>query len=84
MARVVQTVASDYSDTVDWKIVVSKKLDGATRYAELSRKHGAPLPVPSIIINDTLAFESIPSVENLRSHIERRLEQSKLSQEKGD
>lgn len=75
MARVVQTVVPDYSDSVDWKIVITKELGGATRYAELSRKHGSPLPVPSIIINGTLAFESIPSVENLCSYIERSLEQ---------
>lgn len=75
MARVVQTVAPDYPDSVDWKVVVTKDLSGATRYAELSKNHGGPLPVPSIIINDSLAFEAIPSVENLRSHIERCLQE---------
>lgn len=66
MARVVETVVSDYSDSIRWEIVVTKKLEGAVRHAELSKKLGRPMPVPSIIINGELAFESIPSVEELR------------------
>ena len=66
MARVVETVVSDYSDSIRWEIVVTKKLECAVRHAELSKKLGRPMPVPSIIINDELVFESIPSVEELR------------------
>ena len=66
MARVVETVVSDYSDSIRWEIVVTKKLEGAVRHAELSKKLGRPMPVPSIIINGELVFESIPSVEELR------------------
>lgn len=66
MARVVETVVSDYSDLIRWEIVITKKLEGAVRHAELSKKLGRPMPVPSIIINGKLAFEAIPSVEDLR------------------
>lgn len=66
MARVVETVVSDYSDCIRWEIVITKKLEGAVRHAELSKKWGRPMPVPSIIINGELAFKSIPSVEELR------------------
>jgi len=71
MARVVETVISDYSDSIRWEIVITKKLEGAVRHAELSKKLGRPMPVPSIIINGKLAFESIPGVEALRVCLDR-------------
>ena len=73
MARVVETVVADYSDSIRWEIVITKKLEGAVRHAELSKKLGRPMPVPSIIINGELAFESIPSVEDLRVCLDRYL-----------
>lgn len=71
MARVVETVISDYPDSIRWEIVITKNLEGAVRHAELSKKSGRPMPVPSIIINGELAFESIPSVEELRMCLDR-------------
>jgi hypothetical protein len=73
MARVVETVVCDYSESIRWEIVVTKKLEGAVRHAELSKTLGRPMPVPSIIINGELAFESIPSVEDLRACLDRYL-----------
>ena len=73
MARVVETVISDYSDSIRWEIVTTKKLEGAARHAELSKKLGRPMPVPSIIIDDELVFESIPSVEDLRVCLDRHV-----------
>jgi len=71
MARVVETVASDYVESMQWEIVYTKKLEGSVRYAELSKKLGRPMPVPSIVINGVLAFESIPGVEDLRALLDR-------------
>lgn len=71
MARVVETVVPDYFESMRWEIVYTKKLEGAVRYSELSKKLGRPMPVPSIIINGVLAFESIPSVEDLRVFLDR-------------
>jgi hypothetical protein len=62
---VVETVVSDYSDSIRWEIVITKKLEGAVRHAELSKKSGRPMPVPSIIINGELAFKSIPGLTDL-------------------
>jgi hypothetical protein len=73
MARVVESVVSDYSDSIRWEIVITKKLEGAVRHAELSKGLGRPMPVPSIIINGKLEFESIPSVEDLRGCLDRHL-----------
>jgi hypothetical protein len=71
MARVVETVASDYVESMQWEIVYTKKLEGSVRYSELSKKLGRPMPVPSIVINGVLAFESIPGVEDLRALLDR-------------
>jgi hypothetical protein len=73
MARVVEAVACDYADEVRWEVVVTKTLEGAGRHAELSKKLGRPMPVPSIIINGKLAFDAIPSVEQLRLWLDRQL-----------
>ncbi|MFZ0612967.1 MAG: hypothetical protein WAM73_12065 [Desulfobacterales bacterium] len=73
MTRVVETVIDDYSDSIRWEIVYTKKLDGAIRHAELSKKLGHPMPVPSIVIDDELTFESIPGVEDLRACLDQHL-----------
>ena len=73
MARVVETVMPDYSESIRWEIVITKKLEGAVRHAELSKKLGRPMPVPSIIINGELAFESIPGVDDLRVCLDRHV-----------
>jgi hypothetical protein len=73
MARVVETVAADYPDAVRWEVVITKKIEGALRHGELSRQLGRPAPVPSIIIDGELAFETIPGTEELRARLERYL-----------
>ena len=66
MARVVAEVAPEYENSLEWETVITKDLAGAKRYAELSQKKGRPMPIPSIIIEGELIFDSIPSVEELR------------------
>ena len=57
MARVVETVISDFSDSIRWEIVFTKKLEAAVRHAELSEKMGRPKPGPTNINNGELAFK---------------------------
>ena len=71
MARVVESVAPDYGSNLIWEKVITKNLLGARRYIELSREHGRSLPVPSIIVDGTLAFEKTPSQEELREYLDR-------------
>ena len=66
MARVVAEVAPEFEKVLEWETVITKELSGAKRYAELSQNKGRPMPVPSIIIDGELIFDSIPSVEELR------------------
>jgi hypothetical protein len=73
MARVVETVAADYPDAVRWEVVITKKIEGALRHGELSRHLGRPAPVPSIIIDGELAFETIPGTEELKARLDQCL-----------
>ena len=66
MARVVAEVAPEFENALEWETVITKELIGAKRYAELSKSRGRPMPVPSIILDGKLVFDSIPSVEELR------------------
>jgi len=69
MTRVVESVASDFGDSLSVEIVYTKELDGALQYVDISKKIGRPVPVPSIIINGKLAFDLTPSVEVLTSYL---------------
>jgi hypothetical protein len=71
MARVVETVAPDYVESMQWEIFYTKKLECAVRCSELSKKLGRPMPAPSIVINGVLAFESIPGAEDLRALLDQ-------------
>jgi hypothetical protein len=73
MARVVESIASDYERSLIWEKVITKDLRGAKRYMDLSRVHGRNLPVPSIIIDGSLVFEITPSQEELRDYLDRLL-----------
>lgn len=76
MARVVESVVPAYGKQVFWEKVITKELIGAKRYMELSRLHGRNLPVPSIIIDGKLVFETTPSLEELKGWLDRRLTES--------
>ena len=74
MARVVESVAPDYSESLRWEKVVTKNMAGAMRYGELSTNLGRPAPVPSIFIDGELVFEVTPSTEELKECLDRLLD----------
>jgi hypothetical protein len=61
-----------------WK----KELAGAQRYEQFSKLLGKPAPIPSIVINDQLVFEAIPSTEELKAYIEQIINNQCLSKQK--
>ena len=69
MTRVVESVAPDFEDGMTWEKVVTKDLGGARRFSEFSKRLGRLVPVPSIVIDDELVFETTPSVEKLKACI---------------
>lgn len=74
MARLVESIAPEFGDALQVKIVVTKQLEGATRYNELSRGLGRPAPVPSIFIEGKLIFDQTPGQEELRECLNRYFE----------
>ena len=69
MARVVESVVPSFGEEVKVQKIVTKQLEGATRYAEISKELGRPAPVPSIFINGELVYDQTPDPEVLREYI---------------
>jgi hypothetical protein len=74
MTRVVEAVAAEYGDRLLWEKIVTKDLAGAKRYQEFSKSLGRPAPVPAIVIDGELVFETTPSTEELKACIDRFIE----------
>jgi hypothetical protein len=73
MTRVVESVAAEYGDRLNWEKVVTRDLAGAQRYASFSKTLGRPAPVPCIVIEGELVFETTPGTEELKACIDRFL-----------
>ena len=73
MARVVESVVPSFGEAVKVEKVVTKQLEGATRFAEISKALGRPAPVPSIFINGELVYDQTPDPEVLREHLEQMI-----------
>jgi thiol-disulfide isomerase/thioredoxin len=73
MAEVVEEAVKKFADRVRWEKVVLKRRQGAQRYAALSVKEGKVAPIPSIFVNEKLAFDMIPPVEELEEYLEEAL-----------
>ena len=71
MTRVVESVVPEFEDVLTWEKIVTKDLAGARRFSELSKTLGRLVPIPSIVIEDELVFETTPSVEELKACIDR-------------
>jgi hypothetical protein len=69
MARLVESVAGAFGEAVTWEKVVTKELAGASRALDLSRRLGRVVPVPSIVINGELAYETTPPAEELEARL---------------
>ena len=74
MTRVVEAVAAEYGDRLNWEKIVTKDLAGAKRYENFSKSLGRPAPVPSIVIEGELVFETTPGTEELKACIDRFFE----------
>lgn len=76
MTRVVEAVAAEYGDRLNWEKIITKDLAGAKRYENFSKSLGRPAPVPCIVIEGELVFEATPSIEELKACIDRLLKTS--------
>lgn len=71
MTRVVEAVAMEYGDRLNWEKIVTRDLAGAKRYQDFSKSLGRPAPVPCIVIEGELVFDATPSTETLKASIDR-------------
>jgi hypothetical protein len=80
----VREIAPIFAGCMEWRVVLLKEREGAERYLELARKLGKNPPIPSILINEQLAFERIPGPHLLKTTIERILEGGEAALEETD
>lgn len=73
MARVVESVASGFTDQLQVVKVVTRTMEGARRYQALVKNHGKLLPVPSIVINGNLVFDTTPGEQELAQYLSAML-----------
>ena len=76
MTRVVEAVAPEYGERLNWEKIITKELTGAERYQSFSKSLGRPAPVPCIVIEGELVFETTPSTEELKACIDRFIKSS--------
>lgn len=76
MAEVVEEAVKKFGERVKWTKVVLKRRPGAQRYAELSVKNQGVAPIPSLFVNEKLAFDMIPPVEDLEDYLEKILHET--------
>lgn len=74
MARVVESVATEYDDVLHCETIITSNMEGAMRYGELSKNLGRPAPVPSIFIDGELVFEVTPGREELKNCLDNYLD----------
>jgi hypothetical protein len=70
----VREVAPAFVGLIEWRVVLLKEREGAARYLELAQKLGKNPPIPSILINERVAFERIPGPQLLRTTIGKILQ----------
>ena len=76
MTRVVEAVAPEYGDRLNWEKIITKDLTGARRYQHFSKSLGRPAPVPCSAIEGKLVFDTTPSTEELKACIDRFIKPS--------
>ncbi len=86
MVKVVEAVAPEYGDALDWRKVVLTRREGALRFDALSKRLGRLAPVPAIFINGDLAFDATPGEDQLRRVLDRYIDddQSRAVDRKDD
>ena len=79
MTRVVESVASEFENCLTWEKVITKELAGAKRFQEFSKIINKPVPIPSIVINGQLVFETTPGTEELKACIKEYIGEHKAA-----
>ena len=63
---ILEEIAPEFDDGIlQWRVVDVGSREGITRHAELGSICGRMPAVPSIVINEVIAFDNIPDMESL-------------------
>jgi hypothetical protein len=63
---ILEEIAPEFDDGIlQWRVVDVGSREGITRHAELGSICGRRPAVPSIVINEAIAFDNIPDMESL-------------------
>ena len=63
---ILEEIAPEFDDGIlQWRVVDVGSREGITRHAELGNICGRRPAVPSIVINEAIAFDNIPDMESL-------------------
>jgi len=63
---ILEEIAPEFDDGIlQWRVVDVGSREGITRHAELGGICGRRPAVPSIVINEAIAFDNIPDMESL-------------------
>lgn len=74
----VDMIIDTYGDKVDVQTIIRRGVIGdAERFLELCERAGKMLPVPTILINGEVAFDSVPHPDELKKAIEAALDRLK-------
>ena len=60
--------------TLTWVVVDVGSRDGVVRHAELGKICGRLPAVPSLVINEQIAFDNIPDMESLTTAVRRSID----------
>ena len=71
---ILEEIAPDFKEGIlRWEVVDMGDRDGLRRYDELARICGRKPSVPSIVINEQIAFDNIPDYEALSEAVRQAL-----------
>ena len=63
---ILEEIAPEFDPGIlQWEVVDVGSREGVARHAELGSMNGRMPAVPSIVINETIAFDNIPDMESL-------------------
>ena len=63
---ILEEIAPEFDPGIlQWQVVDVGSREGVMRHAELASICGRMPAVPSLVINDTIAFDNIPDIESL-------------------
>ncbi|UCF92392.1 MAG: hypothetical protein JSW39_29690 [Desulfobacterales bacterium] len=62
-------MVQELGESLSYEKIITKEPEGAARYRTISMELGRPAPVPAILIEGKLIFDSTPGQEELKAYL---------------